>query len=374
MKKVLIMLSVVLLSAAFIYGTADAVTGQCSNCHTMHNSQNGSAMAILDDSGTSPDTTPNETLLITSCVACHSTTSTGQKNTVTNAPAVYHTNGVSGGQGAGSTNAGGDFYWVKNTGDAYGHNVDGIAAADGALSGPPGFDATATSGKTFDGKSIAVGTTWSGQQVTCAGTYGCHGTRDSAEPLTAVKGAHHGNTGGTATQASAPTTVGNSYRFLAGIKGLENADWNWNETSASHNEYYGKDDNANYGDTATMSFLCAECHGQFHKDISRPSSPWTRHPTDITLPNSSEYAAYTTYNVQAPVARPTVPASSSATVTPGDSTTDTGAIVMCLSCHRAHGSDQPDLLRWDYEGMVAGTTGSSAGTGCFVCHSGKDGS
>jgi len=361
MKKVLIILSLVLFSAAFIYATADAVTGQCSNCHTMHNSQDG----------TSADATPNETLLKSSCIACHTTATTGQTNPNTNAPAVYHTTNP-GGQGALKTNAGGDFYWVVNDSDSKGHNVEGLAAADSVLSEPPGFDAAATSGKTFDGKSIAVGTTWSNQQVTCAGTYGCHGTRDSAEPLTAVKGAHHGNTGGTATQASAPTTVGNSYRFLAGIKGLENADWNWNESAASHNEYYGKDDNANYADTATMSFLCAECHGQFHKDIGRPSSPWTRHPTDINLPNRDEYQYYTTYNVQAPVARPTVPSASSSTVLPGG-TGDTGAIVMCLSCHRAHGSDQPDLLRWNYTGMVAGTTGSTAGTGCFVCHSGKDG-
>jgi predicted CXXCH cytochrome family protein len=48
-------------------------------------------------------------------------------------------------------------------------------------------------------------------------------------------------------------------------------------------------------------------------------------------------------------------------------------IVLCLSCHRAHGSAHDDLLRWDYAGMQAGTTGAEAGSGCFICHTTKDG-
>jgi predicted CXXCH cytochrome family protein len=75
--------------------------------------------------------------------------------------------------------------------------------------------------------------------------------------------------------------------------------------------------------------------------------------------------------VEAPIARPVVPENSSSTVTPNDDTTENGAIVMCLSCHRAHGSDQPDLLRWAYAGMQAGT--GTADTGCFVCHTTKNG-
>jgi hypothetical protein len=48
--------------------------------------------------------------------------------------------------------------------------------------------------------------------------------------------------------------------------------------------------------------------------------------------------------------------------------------VMCLSCHRAHGSPYNDMLRWDYDGMVAGngSGGGNDGTGCFKCHSEKD--
>ena len=371
MRKILLSVLVIMVSVAMSYSFAFAIAGQCSNCHTMHNSQDGSP---VDTAG------PHTQLLKFDCVSCH-TAATTQTNPSTGAPAVLHTTAPSG-QGAGKTNAGGDFYWVVNTGDAYGHNVLDLGVSADAAIGvtPPGWDQSATTGLTFNGKTLQVtgGADWSGKQLTCAGTFGCHGYRDQ-EGFGGLTGAHHGNTGGTSTQASAPSTVGDSYRFLAGIKGLEDANWNWNETSSVHNEYYGADDTSNrqadgstsYANTDTISFFCAECHGNFHSEIDNDStsgSPWVRHPTDIVLPNSGEYSAYTTYSVEAPVARPTVPASSSATVTPGDSTGDTGAIVMCLSCHRAHGSNQPDLLRWDYSTMIAGGGGSG---GCFTCHTTK---
>ncbi|MCK4488054.1 MAG: hypothetical protein KAU38_15015, partial [Desulfobacterales bacterium] len=43
-------------------------------------------------------------------------------------------------------------------------------------------------------------------------------------------------------------------------------------------------------------------------------------------------------------------------------------IVMCLSCHRAHGTPNNDLLRWAYT-MDAGS-GTDNG-GCFICHTTK---
>ncbi|MBW1795261.1 MAG: cytochrome c3 family protein [Deltaproteobacteria bacterium] len=91
---------------------------------------------------------------------------------------------------------------------------------------------------------------------------------------------------------------------------------------------------------------------------------WIRHPSDKVLPSSGEYASYTTYSVEAPVGRTTVPDAMGNTVTPG---TD---VVTCLSCHVAHASDYPDLLRWDYSTMNAG--GGENTSGCFVCHTEKD--
>ncbi len=123
-----------------------------------------------------------------------------------------------------------------------------------------------------------------------------------------------------------------------------------------------------------MSQYCATCHGNFHTlETVRPdgigtvaSSPFIRHPTDLALPSTGEYAAYTSYDFHTPIARTTgVPSSSSATVTPGQDA------VMCLSCHVSHASDYPSMLRWDYDTMIAGG-GGAANTGCFTCHSTKD--
>jgi predicted CXXCH cytochrome family protein len=372
-RKIFITSFLILLSVALISGSAYAISGVCSNCHTMHNSQNGLGEVQTYSGGiiTTGVITPQPNLLKADCIACHAG-STGQKNG--DAPIVVHTTAPTG-QGAGKTLAGGDFYWVA-TGlgatDSSGHNVSGLAAADGSITPantPPGWDAGATTGFTFG----AVGSVWASNQLSCAGIYGCHGRHDS----TGITGAHHGNTGGSATQAGTvgtpPSTIGSSFRFLAGISGKEETNWNWSETSSTHNEYFGANDTTLrgsagnvYGNKDTISFSCAECHGKFHSyiDDTAQGTPWLRHPTDIALKNAGEYLSYTVYSTEAPVARPTVLSGSNGTVTPG---TD---IVMCLSCHRAHGSPEPDLLRWTYSGMVAGGGGSD--TGCFTCHTSKN--
>ena len=95
------------------------------------------------------------------------------------------------------------------------------------------------------------------------------------------------------------------------------------------------------------------------------TSPFSRHPCDVVLPADAnkEYKNYTAYSTVAPVGRTTVPDIPSETVTPG---TD---VVTCLSCHVAHASQYPDLLRWNYDTMVA--SGGETG-GCFTCHTGKN--
>jgi predicted CXXCH cytochrome family protein len=379
MKKVLIGCIAIVSLLLVTYSSSYAIQGACVNCHTMHNSQNGTRMADQD--------TPYGYLLRAGCISCH-TGATSETNSYT-APIVFHTTAPAG-QGANNTLAGGDFYWVA-TGyggiDSKGHNVSGLATQEASpMNAPPGFDSGATSSFGFG----TVGITWASNQLNCAGTYGCHGNHSALGDFPGIKGAHHGNTGGTATragQSGAPTTVGSSYRFLGGIRGLEQSQWNWNETASSHNEYFGVDDtslrsqtNAAYVNKDTISFLCAECHGFFHSriDDTTLNTPWLRHPTDIVLGRGAgtEYYSYNpdaanVYSLEAPVARPSVPATSSSTVAPGNYSGDTGAIVMCLSCHRAHGSNQAHLLRWDYTTMIAGT--GTTHTGCFTCHTTKAG-
>jgi len=301
----------------------------------MHNSQTGGPMAkTLTSSpwGWADDTTPNPSLLIYSCVGCHARV--GSFTTIDNdAPIIFNT------QSPTNPLAGGNFYYVVNDGDDKGHNVMGIKVAD-----------TNFSGKNIPGSA----TPYAGNQVTCAGTKGCHGNRGTSDQLDAMKGAHH-------TDDAAPltggTSVGKSYRFLKGILGKEDTNWEQDNINTSHNEYKG---GYSFPATETISSLCGQCHGDFHSSLGVGStSPWLRHPTDKVLNISGEYASYTTYSMTAPVARPDPDDASLVTteVTPG---TD---IIMCLSCHRAHGSPNYKMIRWDYKANMSG---------CVVCHRSKD--
>ena len=181
------------------------------------------------------------------------------------------------------------------------------------------------------------------------------------------------------------------YRFLSGhmsgdgdgVEGFEDGMWEKGQPdlpqgqAGNHNEYLGfVGDHVNFagfynlGHTTTA--YCCGCHGNFH--IENPTDrfgtlrDWQRHPSDAVIPNESEYAATggdsNLYDPLSPVARPTVDATPSGTVTPG------ADMVMCLSCHRPHGSPYDDLLRWDYASMEAGD--GSDDKGCFYCHTTKN--
>jgi predicted CXXCH cytochrome family protein len=393
MRKSLVLSLTFFMAVVLVSASAYALTGACSNCHTMHNSQDGKGVVTLYDIGTPGSLQinqdePQPQLLKASCIACHTgdVAETGKVNAANNAPIVFHLSCPSG-QGGNSTLAGGDFCFVaKGVGtpdDSKGHNVAGISDQDQHINQgspgytPPGWDPSATPGALDDGTVNGGVATWT-TQLTCDGVNGCHGTHTVA----GITGAHHSNDGLTATRALNPTNIGNSYRFLSGIKGLENVDWNFNEAQDIHNEYYGVDyptdrewtasGAGTYTNKDTISYSCAECHGFFHSKIDDTTAgvkPWLRHPTDIMLPGIDEYQYYNpdhgnVYSVEAPVARPTVPLGSSQDVNPG-----TDAIVMCLSCHRAHGSPEPDLLRWTYN-MQAGV--GDIDEGCFTCHVNKN--
>lgn len=332
------------------------VSGQCAICHTMHNSQGGAPMA-LDASG-NPQATPNDVLLVQGCVACHTGTNDGS-NVIpyVNQTAVptYGTDGTTG-----DTLAGGSFYWVAAAGgadDAAGHNVatDTLAAQDATLLNlPPGAPSALSA------------------QLTCAGVTGCHGDRTATSDFAAIRGTHHGD-----DTVIDGTTVATSFRFLNGVTGMEDSDWEYQPTATAHNQYKGVDRSSDTeNDTTTISSLCAQCHNDFHNGAENVGggtgfgSPWVRHPTDFDMANTaagSEYRDYggagNAYVVSAPVASSDVSALLSNVLVGTDD-----AIVTCVSCHRAHGTPNADLLRWDYSTVVAGGSGSGA---CFECHTTK---
>ena len=386
MKKSLVTLAVLLTATALIVvfcGPASAkVTGVCSGCHTMHNSQGGDPMAKqLNATHTDyeDDTTANGTLLVKDCVGCHSNTGSGSTYTIDGCtvPVVYNT-----GSGKPLTYlAGGNFWWVARNGgkdDAKGHNVLGISDPDSLPFAPGGFSC----GGDACHDSLAVEHT-TGLSFG-SGCQGCH-----------LRPAHHADDSATVIGAESSSTDG-YYRFLSGhftgdgygVCGIEDSEWQATKSSSNHNEYLGfSEENKKEPSVSpiyvafsklghTMTAFCCGCHGDFHAQNTEidGSGSWIRHPSDAVIPDTGEYAdafgangtGTGIYNQLVPVARPSLTGwtAPSAVVTLGSD------MVMCLSCHRPHGSPYNDLLRWDYDNMIAG--GGSNTTDCFACHTKKD--
>jgi hypothetical protein len=313
---------------------------------------------------------PNSCLTRGTCLGCHGQGGASKIVTIggSQIPQVSHTD---------STDlAGGNFGHIGTGGDDRGHNVIELGNVDGVLDGPPGPI------NQFSHDSLVTDA-----NLTCAGYKGCHGNRyfSTYAGVEGIKGAHHGNVDGVCDD---PTTVAKSYRFLYGVKGLENTTDKWqNKDATSHNEYYGATTPLVLGcgggevschdgtPNNSVSGFCGSCHGNFHTLTgagmgstegigSSTSSPFQRHPTDIVIKDSGEYAvANRTFNADAPVGRTTVPASVITAATAND-------VITCLSCHAAHATNYPDLLRWNYDDMNAG--GGGADTGCFTCHTQKN--
>ncbi|MBN2373189.1 cytochrome c3 family protein [bacterium] len=364
------------------------VTGRCDNCHTMHNSQNGADVNLAG---------PNPTLLLKGCVECHSseTSSTyydldGCKVPVVlklgSEPVVYL--------------AGGNFWWVKSglgnndsgTNDNKGHNVF-LGEDDHLLTQAPGRIGNGggcTNSCHYNLSQIYPDPGWDyGETVGKYGCEGCHYPR------------HHSNDHLNGHSGLADTASKGWYRFLVdphtiggtekGVKGYEDGLWeaghpNHTPGTTAHNVYLGYDASHSAGDLSkgNISSFCGGCHENF--DRAYPASTtrgqeyatsgpvhqyWIRHPSDSHLPGSGEYADAGgidhLYDPLSPVAEmwPVSNWTPSGSVTPGSD------CVMCLSCHRPHGSPYPDMLRWDYEVQYAGG-GSTEDKGCFYCHTKKN--
>lgn len=300
--------------------------------------------------GFDQDATPNPVLLLSDCVGCHASDG-GDPINENGVPIVFNMVEL-----LNNPLAGGNFRYVPSMdGDAKGHNVRGLTAPDPA----------------FQGKNVP-GSETNYDQLTCAGTRGCHGDRSIEDELDAIKDAHHTDDSGGIDGSS----VGLSYRFLDQILGIEDGDWERDNTNISHNEYQGSTSPA----TDTISYLCATCHGKFHTweggagEVGT-GSPWLRHPTDIILPADREYQYYNDgpggtaaapYSMVAPLARPDLASiADTSEINPG---TD---VVMCLSCHRAHGSPYFKMMRWNYRDWP-GTVEPLGSKGCATCHTWKD--
>jgi hypothetical protein len=349
-QKYLIAALALLLAAGLLWGPgpparAAIASHQCVNCHTMHNSQGGEPMAqewdpILGqmrvDEGANPALTRYG-----GCVACHTNNVSSTTIGTSGAPIIFNTQ-----QEPDLILAGGNFHWAAQRGSdgeidnaRKGHNVITLAPAD-TLTQPPGGSMPG--------------------QLHCAGRNGCHGNPSEDNEFSAVRGSHHADD----TEIDG-ATVARSYRFLGvagdpyrGVIGQEDADWERTKSPSDHNEYRGAP-SAN----DSISALCGRCHGTLHDPNEfSPTTPHFLHPTDVVVPATGEYAGYTGYNNVAPVAR-----QDPLHTTAHEQVTLGSDCVMCLSCHRAHGTPYWKILRWDYRKTYSPPSG-----GCATCHTHKE--
>jgi len=342
-----------------------SVKGQCSNCHTMHNSEEGKPVAFSLDNFNQPVPTalPFKRLLKTDCVGCHS--QPGPETIIamgsTKIPIVFNmlepTYPPNGSQS--SSLAGGNFFWVAQFGDQYGHNVHDISEQDlrlgGSIPAPGGnvgTDACATCHRTLATEET--------------GCNGCHVPRHHATGSNEVTGQEEGwyRFLGSVMQAGSQDDLPTE-----GVVGIEAPDWEQSPLPNKHNTYQGKP--GPYGsflDSGSIDQKCTGCHGLFHNETTA-NSTWIRHPVDMVIPDSGEFTGFTTYNPLVPVTRQDVIPEYA-----GFSEINRGSdMVSCISCHRAHGSPYPAMLRWAYRAWP-GTdpyTGGEAVNGCAVCHTSK---
>ena len=307
-----------------------AVSGRCDVCHTMHNSQAGAAMA--QDSSGAPTTTPNAHLCLSSCIGCHATAST------VDAPKIDDTYGT-------DSCAGGTFRAADASTDQKLHNVN---VAIHALEADDVFYGTVdTPGLGTGGLNTGAGST-DPSDLTCAGTNGCHGDATVAGNDLGIGGFHHGSKSGWRYLQIASNQVA--------VSGKGSLDWEAGQPTDGNHNIYSSDTSVG------INKFCANCHPNFHGTGNTQSgSDWIRHPTDATLPGT--WAPNTTaadlYS-EHPFAFADI--SGKAIDAAYD---ETDAQVMCLSCHRAHGSPYDDILRWSYADQDAG---SGHDEGCLGCH------
>lgn len=324
------LLSTAFLAPMIIAGaqtTSAAVSGVCANCHTMHYSQENTQLETWGTAG------PYSSLLTNDCLGCHSTAGTDPLVaaypfvSTTNATEFTDDNCLAGGYFATTESD-----TASNAGNSHTMN---------STNPPAGYTGTWYTGTT--------------NGFSCAGTNGCHGNHTDLNDMDAITGEHHTSDG---------------YRMLYvdeaainAVAGVASADYEKaliantaypGAGTEAHNVY-----SADAAGDNTISEFCASCHGNFHGAAGTISdSSWIRHPTDIVIPAEWNIGNEANTLTDSDNKRNPVGWAGAAEGT-GDRR------VTCLSCHRAHGTDNDDLLRWAYSTQDAGST---TDYGCLGCH------
>jgi predicted CXXCH cytochrome family protein len=335
---------------------------ECGGCHSMH-SPKAAGFSLLIGSDQS-----------STCLSCH-------EHAGDTGPSSYHISTAPANMPAGTAplqrTPGGDFGWLKKTynflvrgtptiedGQTHGHN---IVAVDSGYAAQPG-DAS---------HNTSPGGTFPNSQLGCQSCHDPHGKNRRLSDGSYVKG-------GTVGAATAPIVASGSYnsassvtvpagqavgtyRLLRGLGDTSQGQTFTGVAIAVAPSTYNQTEATNqvrvaYGATGinTWGNWCATCHGSMH------SSGNYVHPIDQSLGSliTNNYNAYvksgdltgtsaTSFTSLVPfmentgdIATLASHASNANGFLNGPGTSDK---VACLSCHRAHASGFPDMLRWNME-------------------------
>ncbi len=361
-------LSLVIVASALVtiglsgmaYAFHSGGVADCGGCHSMHTPKTGGTALLI---GTDYSST---------CLSCHANAATGSYHIMTyplpaaGSPPINYT-------------PGGDFAWLAKTysftvrgttttenGQTHGHNV---IAADYGLTADSDF-------------STAPGGTFPSASLGCNSCHDPHGKYrriggDTTYTI-ATTGAPIIGSGSYATSAvpTATQAVG-SYRLLAGTGYSQNAGTTsipypgvpiasapstYNQSEATNQVRVAYGSAATGGGKTSWGLWCATCHTGMHQVNGN-----TVHPIDQTLGStiSTIYGTYVSSGVMTGTPATSylslVPfmenSSDYATLKTHASNTNgylngpgTSDQVSCFSCHRAHATGFPDMLRWNMEG------------------------
>lgn len=347
MRKTIIAGLLILVSLTLVYGFADArVSGPCVNCHTMHNSQGGTQPTTWD-----LGVNPRGSLVANSCLGCHTTDGSDPRPTT---GGLYVKSSTSGAFTDNNCLSGGFFPYTDESSDNHASKAHSL----GSKAAPAGY-----SGSWYEGTTNGL---------TCAGTNGCHGLQTEDDESTAIKGGHHGENifrilyaydGTNSTEVRGKGAPDYEKALIKAVTAEPTGNIARTiDTAYGHNIYKA----GSTGDT--ISKLCANCHGDFHTDVGS-SGAWTRHPTDQILP--------TGWTVQTDAFVTDYDCKYNPYGFASDTSTAGKKYVTCLSCHRAHGTEKFDLLRFNYNPSDPSTlqvanSGANSGAGyqfgCLACH------
>ncbi len=356
-------ITIVILSAALLaigIGTTafafhSGGVAECGGCHSMHSPKAGGTFRLVGSDQSS------------TCLNCH-------QRAGDTGPTSYHISTAPANMPTGTAplqrTPGGDFGWLKKTytfavrgttiienGSMHGHNI--IAVDQGYV--------------VDDNNVLAPGGTFPSAQLACNSCHDPHGKyRRDSNGLISKTGAPIIGSGSYDTSAvpAAGQAVG-VYRLLAGAGDTKNGitfngvpaaktpvAYNRTEAVTQTRTAYGV---ATTGGHETWGQWCATCHPGMH------STGNYVHPVDTPL-SSGVIGLYGTY-VKSGDMTGTAASSFSSLVPFATNSSDYAALatlaknndtqlggpasgdqVMCLSCHRAHATGFPEMLRWQMEG------------------------